>query len=293
MIGAASAMAVPEGGDIGALRRRAAADPDAALPEVARRFEALLTKQMLSAMRATSFGDDGAGKHADTWRGMMDGELAQTLAGSGRGLGLAEALVAQLRAGPPQDAAAPADTLDMNRLRDRMPALRAVEAAPAGDAADRVRSFVARIRPHAEAVAEALGVPARAVIAHAALESGWGAHAPGDNYFGIKADARWQGARSERATLEHDGSALRAERADFRDYGGVAQGFADYAAFLRGNPRYADALRATDGAGFLQAVAEAGYATDPDYAAKLSRVHDSPLLDAALDNGTSAGGQRL
>jgi flagellar protein FlgJ len=275
------------GGNLDALRRQAAADPDAALPEVARQFEALLTAQMLSAMRAVSLGPDDAGKHAETWRAMMDGELAQALSHSGRGLGLAEQLVAQLKRGGIQDATATADKAGMKLPEHRIEARRAAAAGTASalDAGgvDNPRNFVERIRPHAEAAAAELGVPLRAVVAHAALESGWGAHAPGDNFFGIKADSRWQGGASTRATLEYEGGALQPRHERFRDYDGPARAFGDYVDFLRANPRYAGALASSDGEAFLRGLAEAGYATDPDYADKLSRVYRSPLLDAALE----------
>jgi len=285
------------------LRSKAARDPDAALYQAAQQFEALLTQQMLSSMRATSFGDDGAGKHADTYRQMLDGQLAQTLAGSGRGLGIAEALVAQLRGPQAQGGGTAADNIAMNLPSERVTAQRPAATPLAGVTAatapldrattadDRVRNFVERIRPHAERAAAELGVPARAVIAHAALESGWGQHAPGDNFFGIKTHGQWSGGASTRATLEFDGQALRQQNERFRNYGGIEAAFGDYVDFLRSNPRYADALKAHEGEAFLHRVAEAGYATDPDYADKLERVYRSPSLDAALSDSQSGTGE--
>lgn len=284
------------GGNLDALRRQAASDPDAALPEVARQFEALLTTQMLSAMRSVSFADDGAGKHAETWRAMMDGELAQTLARSGQGLGIAEQLVAQLRRGGIQDGAGAADKADMSLPEHRITARRpapVAATAPSAATDGNPRNFVERIRPHAEAAASALGVPLRAVVAHAALESGWGAHAPGDNFFGIKADSRWQGSSATRATLEFEDGALQPRHEAFRDYDSPARAFGDYVDFLRSNPRYGEALQQRDGEAFLHGLARAGYATDPDYADKLSRVYRSPLLDAALDAPSAAKEQTL
>lgn len=286
-------------GGLAELRSKAARDPDAALQQAAQQFEALMTQQMLSAMRATSFGDDGAGKHADTYRQMLDGQLAQTLASSGRGLGIAEALVAQLRGPQVQGSGAEADNIAMNLPSERVNAQRpaaqpAVAAQPVDGVSDlstRVRDFVDRVRPHAERAAAALGVPMRAVIAHAALESGWGQHAPGDNFFGIKAHGQWSGEASLRATLEFDGTSLRQQNERFRNYGGVEAAFGDYVDFLRSNPRYADALKAREGETFLQRVAEAGYATDPHYADKLERVYRSPVLDAVLDEAPPGAGE--
>ena len=52
--------------------------------------------------------------------------------------------------------------------------------------------------PHATAAARELGVDPRAIIAQAALETGWGTAQPADgngtshNYFGIKAGESWR-----------------------------------------------------------------------------------------------------
>lgn len=281
--------------DISRLRVMQRSDPDAAIRAVAQEFETLLAQQMLQAMRNVSFGDDGSGAHAGTYRQMLDGQLARSLT-QGRGLGLADQLVAQLRGAPAQAGAVAADKTDMaTPVRSSRPALRAPQAAatvPSGPVAPRnavaegplarARSFVEQVLPYARSAAERLGVPVRAVIAHAALESGWGAHAPGDNFFGIKADASWRGARAALPTQEFEGGRMHGRVEPFRRYEGAAQAFDDYAAFLQRNPRYREALQQTDGPRFLNAVARAGYATDPAYADKLSRVYHSPLLDAAL-----------
>ena len=70
----------------------------------------------------------------------------------------------------------------------------------------------------------------------------------------------------------------------------LASGFADYVGFLKGNPRYSEALRAGGSpevyAGRLQS---AGYATDPNYAEKIRTIIASPILSAtgpALKSGS-------
>lgn len=135
------------------------------------------------------------------------------------------------------------------------------------------QAFLQAIRPHAEAAAARLGVAPELVAAHAALESGWGRHAPGNNMFGIKAGGNWQGAVQALATqeVEHGASVARNER--FRGYGDMASSFDDYAGLLLDNPRYKRALNTgSDAQAFAQALQAGGYATDPAYADKLSRV---------------------
>lgn len=142
------------------------------------------------------------------------------------------------------------------------------------------QAFLQRIRPWAQAAADRLGVSVNSVMAHAALESGWGQKPLRDaqgndalNLFGIKAFANWQGASTQALTTEYeDGQAVQQAQA-FRQYGGLEETFADYVGLLAHNPRYRQALHTgNDVAAFAQALAAGGYATDPDYAQKLVRV---------------------
>ncbi len=135
--------------------------------------------------------------------------------------------------------------------------------------------------PAAQAASRASGVPARLILAQAALESGWGRReirgedgSPSFNVFGIKADRRWNGRVVEAATTEYVDGAAQPTRAAFRAYGSYEEAFADYAKFLQVNPRYAAVLSGGDAAQAAQALQRAGYATDPDYAAKLVRIMD-------------------
>ena len=141
------------------------------------------------------------------------------------------------------------------------------------------------LAPHAGRAAAALGVPPSALIAQAALETGWGRHVIRDaagnrshNYFGIKAGAGWDGAVVEVPTTEYvDGRALTVNAA-FRAYGSPAEAFEDYVALIGGNPRYAD-VRETDGSGFASALARSGYATDPRYAQKITAILEAGDAD--------------
>jgi flagellar protein FlgJ len=84
-------------------------------------------------------------------------------------------------------------------------------------------------------------------------------------------------------TLEYDGGIPKPERAAFRAYDSLAEGFADYAKFLRDNPRYAEALRnGRDPGRYAAALQAAGYATDPRYARKITDILESPTFREAL-----------
>ena len=146
-------------------------------------------------------------------------------------------------------------------------------------------AFVRSLWPHAQQTAAALGVPAKALVAQAALETNWGKRLAGGgshNLFGIKAGAHWLGDKVSTATHEFIDGVRVARRAAFRAYGSAADAFADYAKLLSG-PRYA-AARGTgeDTRRFAQALQHAGYATDPGYAAKIAAIANGPTLNRAL-----------
>ncbi|HEX6397335.1 MAG TPA: glucosaminidase domain-containing protein [Steroidobacteraceae bacterium] len=241
-----------------ALRRGAGANDPAALREVARQFESIFTKMMLDNMRSASFGDPMFGSdQVDMYQGMMDDQLAVQLS-QGRGLGLADMLIRQLSQGGAS--AAPGDT---------------GEDSTGGVSPEQQRKFIDEVMPHATAAARELGVDARAIVAQAALETGWGTSKPADaggsshNFFGIKAGAGWQGPSVSSGTTEFVGGEAGTESARFRTYGSLAESVGDYVRVLR-EPRYAAALgTGSDVHAFANALQRGGYATDPEYANKL------------------------
>ena len=122
------------------------------------------------------------------------------------------------------------------------------------------------------------------MVAQAAHESGWGRreinHADGSpsyNLFGIKAGAGWRGPVAEVATTEYVGGVARKVTAKFRAYASYAESFADYARLMTSSPRYQGVLAADSANEFAQGLQRAGYATDPAYADKLTRVINTTL----------------
>ncbi len=170
----------------------------------------------------------------------------------------------------------------------------AVDAAQANVAANALgkhtpEGFVASIWPHAQRAAEELGVDPRALVAQAALETGWGKRhikrengQSSHNLFGIKANG-WNGERATAGTHEYVNGQRRTETASFRAYGSVADSFSDYVRMLKNSPRYQAALKAgNDVRGFAQGLQRAGYATDPSYAAKIAAIAAGPTIDRAV-----------
>lgn len=159
--------------------------------------------------------------------------------------------------------------------------------------------FVASIWGHAQQAARELGVDAKALVAQAALETGWGRKLVrrngGDsshNLFGIKANG-WQGERATSGTHEYVNGVRRNETASFRAYNSVGESFADYVRLLKTSPRYQNALQAgSDVRSFAQGLQRAGYATDPTYAAKIAAIAGGPTIERAVA-AVSDAGERL
>jgi flagellar protein FlgJ len=162
-----------------------------------------------------------------------------------------------------------------------------------GEIGEVQQQFLASIKPWTEETGARLGVAPEIVAAHAALESGWGQRplrqgtgADTNNLFGIKAGGKWQGDVASNVTTEYEagsGTALKkTER--FRSYPDQASAFRDYAQVLLDNPRYRPALNTGKDAGaFAQGLARGGYATDPNYAAKLTQLATRLQRTAAAD----------
>ena len=123
-------------------------------------------------------------------------------------------------------------------------------------------------------------------IAQGALESAWGTSAPNNNLFGIKGN--YNGNSANMATWESYGG-IRYDIVDtFRAYPDWNTSIKDYGAFLNVNSRYKNALGLTDPQKQIQAIWEAGYATDPDYVSKIMSIinaNDLRKYDAMVLNG--------
>jgi flagellar protein FlgJ len=141
------------------------------------------------------------------------------------------------------------------------------------------QQFLSSIAPWASAAADKLGVAPELVSAHAALESGWGrlplrkGGVDTNNLFGIKAGGSWQGDVANATTTEFEHGAMVKKTERFRSYPDGASAFRDYADLLASNPRYQAALNTgSDARAFANGLARGGYATDPGYAEKLTRL---------------------
>ncbi len=277
---------------LNSIRQLGSKDKDAALEKIAKQFEYILMHQMLKSMRQANavFEKDSMFNSSETnfHRDMLDHQLTLSLA-EGKGIGLADALVRQLKQsyGDVQR-----KSQSDNELQFQMPTSK--KASQSSDDVQEIRwdspeAFVESVMPYASEAAEKLGVDPKVLISQAALETGWGKHVIRDsqgnsshNLFNIKADSRWQGDGVSVKTLEYRNGLPKPEVASFRRYESYGQSFADYVEFIQGNPRYRQALeKADDPEAYVRELQNAGYATDPFYAKKITSIFSSDSLNVA------------
>jgi flagellar protein FlgJ len=294
------------------LKRSAQRDPRGAVKQAAQQFEALFMQMVLKSMRdatpKSGLLDSPAG---DTYTGMLDQQMAARMSSSGTGLadvivrqltrhidrgadkgaaagsaadpaGAAPAAVSAAPAGGARaralaaydSAARTAPLSSADPVRERL------AAPPLAGSSSPQRNFVTRHWDAAQAAQQATGIPAQFVLSQAALESGWGKAEirsadglPSYNLFGIKATGGWQGRTVDVVTTEYENGTPRKVVEKFRAYNNYSEAFRDWAQLLAANPRYAGVLaQGRDAAGFAHGLQRAGYATDPAYGDKLTRV---------------------
>jgi peptidoglycan hydrolase FlgJ len=282
------------------LKKSAKAQDPQAIRQAARQFESLLTNMLLKSMRDARLADSlGDSEQTQFYQDMFDQQLSVQMS-QGKGIGLADMLVQQLTRSGVKPGATPAQSAPAAQVPPT--------AANATVGATEQHSFIQRIAPYAEHAARALGVSTDALIAQAALETGWGRHLPGgsgdgtsSNLFGVKAGGRWQGDAVGAQTVEYTGAAAQTLQQPFRSYRSIEQSIADYVTLLQGSARYQQALGTGDDvAAFAAGLKHGGYATDPAYVEKLTATagrvralradaHDRPLKLAAGQPSTHVG----
>ena len=169
----------------------------------------------------------------------------------------------------------PSTSLDGAQLTDPLAQLQGPEA-----------DFVRQLLPSAKQAARQLGLEPLALVAQAALETGWGQKLfkAGDgqsshNLFGIKAGSNWQGQVAVVDTLEYRQGLAQKEKARFRVYQDFADSMHDYVELVKNQPRYQDAVAAShDTPTYFRRLQAAGYATDPNYAEKVLQVLQSSVF---------------
>lgn len=292
---------------LNSLKRGVQAGADAPLAEqkaVAQQFEAMFIQMMLKQARQTSdmeptLFDSSATRMA---RSLQDEQASLQLANPG--LGLAQALLDQIRGGRTDKLDPLANAPEMSS--SRLPGLRSRIGEGRREVADsitaligmlnqsnvservgsairgapgHIHDFVNKMSAAADFASRQSGVPAKLILSQAALESGWGQRelmrkdgSTSHNLFGIKATGGWKGEVVYATTTEFEDGVAHKVQQPFRAYDSYADSFADYARLIGRNERYNEVLTAPSAEVAAQRIQEAGYATDPSYADKLISI---------------------
>jgi peptidoglycan hydrolase FlgJ len=274
-IAGAPAQSLNLAGGLESLRIKADRDPKAAVREAAKQFETMFTQQLLKQMRDSTMNADmmdNEGTKMGTE--MLDSQWASKMAGLPGGLSDVIARQLERQMGIAQGVTAKpvtANPAPVDPLHADAPVALPQKAAAA---------FIQAHTDAAAAAEKATGIPARFMIAQAAHETGWGRKeirnpdgSNSYNLFGIKAGPNWKGATTDVTTTEYIGGKAHKVTQTFRAYSSFAESFADYASTMKNSPRYAAVVASgADANGFARGLQKAGYATDPAYAAKLTRM---------------------
>jgi flagellar protein FlgJ len=259
-------------------------DDKTALKEAAKQFESLFMRELIKSMReATQKSGLMDGEGSDLGTDLLDQQFAVQL--SGLPGGLSEAIQRQLGRQMLGHEGAAANS--------PLPEVSEASTVSRASAGPRQTEFVAQHSDAAAAVARESGIPASFMIGQAGHETGWGRseirQADGSNsfnLFGIKATGGWSGKVAEITTTEYINGEPRKVTARFRAYDSYAASFRDYARLIGQSPRYQEVMdNLQSPVAFARGLQQAGYATDPQYAAKLSRAINSTL---SLQRSTGA-----
>lgn len=276
-----------------------------AIKAVAQQFEAVFMNMMLKSMRAASPEDSPFdNEQSRTFTSMLDQQLSTDLAK--KGMGLSEVLVRQLSHGGyannMQQAVSDDEPIAIQPVNIKNPYNNGlnvpgmssnpvtlnpglanpanIKVMPLKPLSENAAEFQQRMGAHAAAASHATGVPAHLMLGQAALESGWGKReikgadgSASHNLFGIKAGGNWNGKVVEAATTEYVNGVKQNRIEKFRAYDSYADSFKDFANMMRTSPRYENVMANLNNANnYAQAMQQAGYATDPNYASKLASV---------------------
>jgi flagellar protein FlgJ len=255
--------------------------------EAAKQFESLFMREMIKSMREATMKSgllDGA--EGNMANDLFDQQLSVQM--SGQPGGLSEAIQRQLArqmGGSSETQLSVPSTLSLGISSLRNSATAAASTATQAVAPKGRDAFVQHHRSAAERVAQDSGIPASFMLGQAGHETGWGKSeirnkdgSNAFNLFGIKAGKNWTGKVAEITTTEYINGEPRKVTAKFRAYDSYEDSFRDYAQLINESPRYEKAREKTHSAvAYATELQKAGYATDPQYANKLSRAIASTL----------------
>lgn len=242
-------------------------------------FEGFLWNEVAQAMSAVHFGRSDLGYAGEVyqrmlWRKIAARDFTQT------DQGLTRETLAQLVPNKAQASFTTAGQLlsiHRNTQPVMPPPVEAQRIAHEGSN-NSVLGWARRVWGAIQDAAGKLDVPPQALLAQAALETGWGRHVRDNNVFGVKASGK--GPSFTALTHEFSDGVLHPVQAAFQSYGSVTQAMEEFVQMvLRVHPQASGQNSVT---GYAQAMQASGYATDPRYAAKIEAVAASPRMHSVM-----------
>jgi len=298
------------------LKASARKDSQAAIPEAAKQFEAVMISMMIKNLRKTGMKDPIFNSQAmDSYRDMYDQQLGMELS-KGEGIGFAKAIAEQIKyqSGSRQmnnsSVISEAEQLKMPQRRhfpdyyvplvsspDTIQSEPIQQNNPADF--DSPEEFVKTLWPLVEKTAKKLGVTPEVILSQAALETGWGKYVISEdnkssyNLFNIKANNGWQGKSIEKISMEYYQGKPVQQKSLFRAYSSYEKSFEDYVRLIQNSPRYNSYLKDNDekmhkpeqllhDKVYMDGLQKAGYATDSSYSNKVLRVLNSDAIQSQI-----------
>lgn len=167
-------------------------------------------------------------------------------------------------------------------------------AAPNNNMFTDKKNYLITMLPFAKQIQNKYGIPYLFLLAQTAIETGYGKHAPGNNFGGIKAkpgqdfNLLWTTEhvsdvskfpnrdKSKDKPLPNGKTSIRIQ-AKFAKYPDIETGLKEYIKILLLD-RYKAAYNFTDPKLFAAEIKKGGYATDVNYTAKLAKMIDNVKL---------------
>lgn len=254
------------------LKAKAGEDPAANIRPVARQVEGMFVQMMLKSMR-DALPKDGlfSSEHTRLYTSMYDQQIAQQMTPEQP---LPEEPTPAAPMKFPLETVVRYQNQALSQLVQKAVPRNYDDSLPGNS-----KAFLAQLSLPAQLASQQSGVPHHLILAQAALESGWGQRQirrengePSYNLFGVKASGNWKGPVTEITTTEYENGEAKKVKAKFRVYSSYLEALSDYVGLLTRNPRYAAVTTAASAEQGAQALQDAGYATDPHYARKLTNM---------------------
>ncbi|MFT4059773.1 MAG: flagellar assembly peptidoglycan hydrolase FlgJ [Legionella sp.] len=275
------------------LKSRAINDAKGTAPEVAKQFEAIFLQSMLKSMRmGVHFLDESSpfrGRDRETFQEMLDAQYASSIAES-KGIGLADILTNPLESTQKTQLSAPSQSFISIPVAQAA-AINQIKQSDANPTESVVDDFVKSIWPKAKEAASIIGLDPKLLIAQAALETGWGKFVAKDrdgnssnNLFNIKKGDNNTYGVIDVKTTEYIADTPIKITDSFRKYPTVEHSFDDYVSLIKGSERYQGALASAGNSdNYVNELYKAGYATDPEYGAKILAIYHGNELTQAVE----------